>query len=128
MKVLHIPFGFYPEPVGGTEVYVENLAGEQQRLNLNVVIAAPGENNIAYIHNSIKVQRYAISPPESIREVYGAGNQVAASNFALLLDAEQPDLVHLHALTRAVSVSLVDIAHQKGIPVIFTYHTPTVSC
>lgn len=128
MKVLHVPFGFYPDSVGGTEVYVENLCGELQGLNIDILIAAPSDNNTEYTHNGIKVQRYAMSQATSIREIYGAGNPTSSTNFALLLEAEKPDVVHLHALTRAVSVSLVEIAHKKGIPVIFTYHTPTVSC
>src|SRR5262249_49322269 len=35
---------------------------------------------------------------------------------------------HVHAFTRAVSILLVRAAKQRGLPVIFTYHTPTASC
>ena len=79
MKVVQIPFCFYPDPVGGTEIY-------------------------------------------------GEGNFEAAQGFARILDEEKPDLVHLHAFTRGVSLRLVREAKSRGIPVIFTYHTPTVSC
>jgi Glycosyl transferase 4-like domain len=48
--------------------------------------------------------------------------------FAEILDEECPDVVHIHAFTRAVSILLVRAAKQRGIPVFFTYHTPTVSC
>jgi glycosyltransferase involved in cell wall biosynthesis len=36
--------------------------------------------------------------------------------------------VHLHARTSAISGRLVDAAHDAGAAVVFTYHTPTVSC
>src|SRR5262249_8635614 len=34
----------------------------------------------------------------------------------------------LHAFTAAVSLQLVEAAKEAGIPVVFTYHTPTTSC
>ena len=40
----------------------------------------------------------------------------------------RPRIVHLHARTSAVSERLVDAAHEFGAGVVFTYHTPTVSC
>jgi len=42
MKVIHIPFGFAPDPVGGTEVYVAQLARDLQQLGVDAIIAAPG--------------------------------------------------------------------------------------
>ena len=36
--------------------------------------------------------------------------------------------MHLHARTSAISERLVDAAHDAGAAVVFTYHTPTVSC
>jgi len=40
----------------------------------------------------------------------------------------RPRIVHLHARTSAVSERLIDIAHTAGAAVVFTYHTPTVTC
>src|SRR5262249_33706589 len=61
-------------------------------------------------------------------ELYGEGDAVAAREFGTVLDEEQPDVVHLHSFTRAVSTQLVREARCRGIGVVFTYHTPTVSC
>ena len=36
--------------------------------------------------------------------------------------------MHLHSRTAAVSELLVDVAREEGAKVVFTYHTPTVSC
>ena len=41
MKVLHVPFGYYPDPVGGTEVYVAELASALRRLGIDSAVAAP---------------------------------------------------------------------------------------
>ena len=42
MKIVQVPFCYYPDAVGGTEIYVEALAKGLRDLNEEVVIAAPG--------------------------------------------------------------------------------------
>jgi glycosyltransferase involved in cell wall biosynthesis len=129
MKVLQIPFCFYPDPVGGTEIYVESLARHLQKLGLNVTVTAPGEMSSLYEHNGLAVRRFTISNKVSdIRDLYGDGDEAASREFGHILDEERPDLVHLHAFTRGVSLRLVREAKRRNIKVVFTYHTPTVSC
>jgi glycosyltransferase involved in cell wall biosynthesis len=53
---------------------------------------------------------------------------LAAKGFAAIVARVKPRIVHLHARTSAVSERLIDIAHAAGAAVVFTYHTPTVSC
>ena len=129
MKVIQVPFCFYPEKVGGTEIYVEALSKNLLQRGVEIIIAAPSENNQSYWHQQIPVRRYAISSQVSnLRELYGEGDRLGVIEFSKLLDTEKPDLVHLHAFTRGVSLSLVKEAKKRNISVIFTYHTPTVSC
>jgi glycosyltransferase involved in cell wall biosynthesis len=129
MKLLHVPFCFYPDPVGGTEIYVDGLAREQQWRGDTVMVAAPAGEDAAYRHDGLPVRRFAINPHvNGPRELYGEGDPNAAAAFARILDDERPDVVHLHAFTSAVSLRLVREAKRRDIPVVFSYHTPTVSC
>jgi len=131
MKVIQVPFCFYPDAIGGTEVYVESLAKQLQRRGIEVLVAAPreGDTNLAYSYNGVKVRRFSVSKDiTDLYELYGEGNIQAANAFGKILDEEKPDMVHLHAFTRGVSLRLVREAKKRGIYVIFTYHTPTVSC
>src|SRR5258706_16010410 len=129
MKVVHVPFSFHPDPAGGTEVYVEALARYQQEMGLNVTVAAPGMKNDAYMHQGLAVRRYRVSGETlALRNLYAMDDPVAADSFAPVLSEEAPDLLHLHAFTSGVSNQLVSLAKTYGIPVAFTYHTPTVSC
>ncbi|MDB9375005.1 glycosyltransferase [Nodularia sphaerocarpa] len=129
MKIIHLPFCFHPDPMGGTEVYVEALARELTNQGITNIIAAPANTNQSYIHNKLQIRRFAISPQvKHLKEIYGEGDQLGAIEFSKIIDEEQPDLIHLHAFTRGVSLSIVRLAKYRGIPVIFTYHTPTVSC
>jgi len=132
VRVLHVPFTFAPDPIGGTEVYVEALAQELRPHGIDSLIAAPAGNGAAesYEHNGLRVRRYrsAHDSERMLRELYGEGDPVAARAFARILDEETPDIVHMHAFTRAVSVLVVRAAKQRRLPVVFTYHTPTASC
>jgi glycosyltransferase involved in cell wall biosynthesis len=129
MKVLHVPFTFYPNPIGGTEVYVDALARAQRALNIDALIAAPAERGEHYEHAGLPVWRFPVGETiHDLREMYGEGDALASDAFVRILETARPDLIHLHAFTRAVSLRLVRAAKQRGIPVVFSYHTPTVSC
>jgi glycosyltransferase involved in cell wall biosynthesis len=129
VKIIQVPFCFYPDPVGGTEIYVEALSRQLQSQGLDILIASPGLINQAYQHHQIPVHRFAVSPQISdLRNLYGNGDPLAALEFSRILDRERPDLVHLHAFTTGVSLRIVKAAKQRNIPVVFTYHTPTISC
>jgi len=129
MKVIHLPFCYWPDPVGGTEVYVESLAREQQGQGLDVMVAAPGTEEQNYLHNGVKVRRFRVAQQvQNLQDLYGEGDAIGADAFVHVLDAEQPDIVHLHAFTRGVSLRVARAAKQRGIPVVFSYHTPSASC
>lgn len=129
MKILHIPFGFFPDSVGGTEIYVHALAHELRHLGAESIIAAPAEKSTEYLYAGFPIRRFAVADEVSdIRDLYGEGDLLAAREFMCILDQEKPDAIHLHAFTRGVSLRLVREAKSRGLPVIFTYHTPTVSC
>src|SRR5262249_38347874 len=129
MKIIHVPFTFSPDPIGGTEVYVDNLARDLRELSVDAILAAPGETSRAYVLDGLRVRRYAgVKEITDVSELYGSGDTVAAGEFAKILDEERPDLLHLHAFTAAVSLKLIRQAKRRSIPVVFTYHTPTVTC
>jgi glycosyltransferase involved in cell wall biosynthesis len=129
MKVIQVPFCFHPDPVGGTEVYVEGLARELQQLGHEIVVAAPAERSSASVVHELRVRRFRCDSSRlDLRQMYGEGDELAAAEFEQLLCEEKPDLVHLHAFTSAVSLRLVQTVKRRGCAVIFSYHTPTVTC
>lgn len=129
MLILHAPYTYYPDPVGGTEIYVEQLVESLRARGLENMVVAPGKARQAYVHRDIPVHRVGVSETiYDLSELYGGSDAGSAVEFAALLDAHPPDVVHLHAFTRVVSVRWVQAAHARGVPVVFTYHTPTVSC
>lgn len=111
-------------------MYVEALSKELALAGMKSVIAAPSERDETYCIDGLRVQRFASARDSKtmLNELYGAGDPVAARSFERILNEEDPDILHLHAFTRAASILLVDAAKRRGVPVVFTFHTPSVSC
>jgi glycosyltransferase involved in cell wall biosynthesis len=129
MKVIHVPYCFAPDPMGGTEIYAAGLAQDLQNLGVENVMAAPAAATTSYTFDGLRVRRFREATGDvDLRQLYGAGDPGAAAEFDKILEEEKPDLVHLHAFTQGVSLRLARAVKQRKLPVVFTYHTPTVSC
>jgi glycosyltransferase involved in cell wall biosynthesis len=129
MRVLQVPFNYYPEPVGGTEVYVASLTQELRAAGVDVEVAAVGHCFENYVYEDVPVHRFGHGgAPADLAVIYGAGDPVAADQFLRIVDSTAPDLVHLHAMTPAVSLSVLRRIKARGIPVVFTCHIPGILC
>ena len=126
--VLYVPYTYFPDAVGGTEIYVAGLAEALRPYGVHSAIAAPGEADDSYLHNEVPIFRFATEGGADLDRAYGAPDPRAAQSFMALIARLRPRIVHLHARTAAVSVRFVDAAHAAGGKVVLTYHTPTVSC
>jgi glycosyltransferase involved in cell wall biosynthesis len=126
--VLHVPYTFFPDACGGTEVYVRGLAQRLASRGYPSAVAAPGVEASEYVNDGLAVYRFACDPRRRIELAYGVPDEIAARDFRALLRKTRPRVVHFHARTAAISERLVDAAHDAGAAAVFTYHTPTVSC
>jgi glycosyltransferase involved in cell wall biosynthesis len=122
MKILHVPFTYWPDPVGGTEVYVRALARHLEEQGVSSAIAAPASQSEEYFHDDIPVYRFEFHEALCLPGENHAG---IAEAFGRILDKAKPDLVHLHA---SVSLGALSEARRRGIPMVFTYHTPVATC
>ena len=52
----------------------------------------------------------------------------AKHKFRQLLEQEKPDIVHLNLVHRQITLSIVDVCHKMGIPVVFTQHDLICVC
>jgi glycosyltransferase involved in cell wall biosynthesis len=127
-SILHVPYTYFPDPCGGTEVYVRGLAERLSALGYANAVAAPATASATYEHAGLPVHRFATDLRPRLDLAYGVPDEIAAEGFRTIVAQTRPDIVHLHARTAAVSERLVDVAHATGARVIFTYHTPTASC
>jgi len=130
MKVVHVPFGYYPDPVGGTEVYVAELVESLRRRGIDSVIAAPslGVESRTYEYGGALVHRFVVGATKNVSDLYGEGDPASAAAIERILADTGADVLHLHAFTTAASLKAVQVARRRGVAVAFTYHTPTASC
>jgi glycosyltransferase involved in cell wall biosynthesis len=126
--VLHVPYTYFPDPVGGTEVYVAGLVAALRDEDIVSAVAAPGPEDGAWLDGETPTFRFAIGPTSHLAQAYGEPDEAAAASFRVLLARLRPRVVHLHARTAAVSPRLIEAAGAIGARTVFTYHTPTVSC
>ena len=131
MKVLHIPFGYFPDVPGGTEVYVAALVRELGARGIINVVAAPTQAPTVsrYEFDGIPVHRVPTSPsPRPLAEMYGRGDSRFALGIADIVATEAPDVVHFHAYTPAINGGLAMRIRSLGPAIALTYHTATVTC
>jgi glycosyltransferase involved in cell wall biosynthesis len=126
--VLHVPYTYFPDASGGTEVYVRTLAQRLAARGYPSAIAAPGALPAAYVDGGLPVYRFGCDARPRLDLAYGVPDEIAAEGFRTIVAKARPDIVHLHARTAAVSERLIDVAHAAGARVVFSYHTPTASC
>lgn len=126
-NVVHVPFGYLPDTLGGTEIYVSGLVDELAQQGVSSVVVAPGQSR-EYIHGAARVIRIPPSPELSQEGLYGEGDAGAAARLAVALDTVRPEIVHFHAFTSGASVLAMKECARRHIPLLMTYHTPTVTC
>ena len=126
MRILHVPYTYAPDPIGGTEHYVRALAEQLQVHGCNCTIAAPGPKTSRSWQGGLEVFRFAGS--EAHEAAQGVADPIAAAGFQRILAEVRPHIVHLHARTAAVSELLLQAARAAGARTVVTYHTPTLSC
>ncbi|MFQ5503378.1 MAG: glycosyltransferase [Planctomycetota bacterium] len=133
MKILHALHGYPPEHKGGTERYVQRLAEVQRAAGNDVVIAAgsfsdryDGFEETKGSRSGIRVFR--ISQKGLFAERWDhASSPFIDECFGSLLDAQRPDIVHVHHWIR-LSRTLVQRARSAGIPCVVTLNDVYASC
>jgi glycosyltransferase involved in cell wall biosynthesis len=127
VKIAHLLGWYFPDSVGGTEVYVEGLCRRLRAAGHDVLIAAPDSHDVAperYIHDGVPVFRYAISDTPTRDEAYHRVPVRGAEKLYRWLAEERPDVLHVHSITTGVGLPEIREAHRLGIRVILTCHLP----
>jgi glycosyltransferase involved in cell wall biosynthesis len=125
MKIVHSVGWYFPESVGGTEVYVDALCRRLRAAGHQVTIAAPtlGPGR-SYLHDGLPVFRYSIAAVPTRDEAWQRLPVRGAAALYRWLADERPDLLHVHSLTTGAGLPEIREARRLGIRVIATCHLP----
>ena len=127
MKIAHLVGWYFPDSVGGTEIYVEGLCRRLRDAGHEVIVAAPDAQHVMptqYAHDDVPVFRYPIATPASRDEARHRVAVRGADRLYQFLDDERPDVLHLHSFTTGAGVAEIREATRRGIRVIATCHLP----
>jgi glycosyltransferase involved in cell wall biosynthesis len=121
---------YFPDAVGGTEVYVRGLAARLARAGAAVAVAAPrdGGEPARYVHEAIRVLRYPVSLQPSMAELQGTTLPQGFPEWERILEETAPDVVDFHSFTRGLGLAHMRVARAFGARVVLTVHLPGLLC
>lgn len=128
MRIAFLPSSYFPESVGGTEMYVHHLAQGLTARGHDVAVVCHGEQVGTTADDGYEVQRLPPHLPRRRADLYHRSTGQSPPGFAGFLDQWQPDVVHFHAFTLGAGLDHVRALKNRGVPYLITYHTPTFSC
>ncbi len=129
MKIVHALGWYFPDHVGGTEVYVAALCHRLRERGYDVAVAvpAPGAASVACSeHDGVRVFRYPIAAPATRDEAQGRVRTRGAEQLAAWLSSERPDIFHQHSVTTGLGRHEIAAARSAGARTILTHHLPSL--
>jgi glycosyltransferase involved in cell wall biosynthesis len=127
VKIVHLLGWYFPDSVGGTEVYVEGLCRRLTAAGHVMRIAAPDSRGVAtehYEHDGVPVFRYTIPDEVTRDEAYHRVPVRGAERLHAWLARERPDILHIHSITTGVGLPEFRAAARLNIRVMATCHLP----
>jgi len=130
VKIVQAVGWYYPDGLGGTEVYVAGLCRRLRDAGQDVLVAAPdpaaGAEERTYEHDGIPVYRYPIPSAPTRAEVQGTARVRGAERFHRWLAAQRPDVVHAHTFVTGLGLDELKAAQSVGARVVVTTHSASL--
>jgi glycosyltransferase involved in cell wall biosynthesis len=126
MRIIHAVGWYFPETLGGTEVYVAGLARRLRAAGHEILIAAPdarhGRERI-YEHEGIPVYRYPVPADPTRAECQGLVPARGAQHLHAWLASQRPDVVHFHSFVTGLGLAEVKAAKATRARIVVTTHS-----
>lgn len=126
MKIFHCLGNYFPDPVGGTEIYVNALCLKLKEDGFEVAVIKPSflKTPAAYSINRIPVWEYHETSSPTVEMQMGLHAPDGLENFRQLLLREKPDVVHFHETAGSTGITIfhVKAAADLGFAVVATFH------
>ena len=115
--------------MGGTEVYVSELAKRLHAAGHEVLIAAPealGHDERTYEEGGLRAYRYPIPARVTRDEAQGRVAVRGAERFHEWLRCAAPDVLHMHTYVTGLGIAEMRVAKAAGARVIATTHSASL--
>lgn len=133
MRILHVVHQYPPEHVAGTELYTQWLAQSQAAIGHRVAVFTPLNRDMALspepdLEAGVRVYRRPVGSRSAAAVFLSTFRRVQlADDFAAVLAAEQPDIVHIEHLM-GLPVDIVDAIVCAGVPYVIFLHDYWYGC
>lgn len=130
MRVLQTLGWYFPDSVGGTEVYVAGLCSELIQRGIDIRIAAP-RNDSPAVHeviDGVPAFRYPVFSERTQSQIEGSRPHGGFDSFQTWIDQQQADIYHQHSITYGCNVHHLRAARAAGMRTVLTVHTPGILC
>lgn len=129
MKIIQALGWYFPDSLGGTEVYVAGLSLRLRKAGHEVLIATPDPADAAervYEHEGVPVYRYPIPRTPTREECQGTATVRGAERFHAWLMRQRADVVHVHTFVTGLGLPELKAAKASGARVIVTTHASSL--
>jgi glycosyltransferase involved in cell wall biosynthesis len=129
MKIVQAVGWYYPDSIGGTEIYVAELARQLRGCGHDVLVAAPEpgvRSPRTYELEGIVVFRYPVPEFATREEAQGDAIVRGAEHFHGWLGETRADVVHFHTFVTGLGLQEVLAARRAGSRVIATTHSSSL--
>jgi glycosyltransferase involved in cell wall biosynthesis len=129
LKIVQAIGWYFPESLGGTEIYVAALCRAFKRAGHEVLVAAPDpttERERTYCHDGTTVYRYPIPAQPTRAEAQGGQTVRGAERFHRWLGIERPDIVHMHTFVTGMGLPELRAAKARGARTVVTTHSSSL--
>ncbi len=129
MKVVQAVGWYYPESLGGTEIYVAALAERLRESGATVTVVAPDPGGRAerhYRHQQIDVWRYPTAARPNRAQAQGRQPANGAELLHRWFERERPDIVHFHTFVTGLGLDEIAAARDAGARIVVTTHSSSL--
>jgi glycosyltransferase involved in cell wall biosynthesis len=129
MKIVQGIGWYFPDSVGGTEIYVEALAALLRDAGHEVTVAVPepgARGPRVDEWNGVPVFRYPLHARPTRDEAQGRTPAAGAELFHEWMNATAPDVVHLHTFVTGLGLAEIAAARCAGAQVVVTTHSSSL--
>lgn len=129
MKIVHALGWYFPDALGGTEIYVAGVCRLLRAAGHEVWVAAPDPSRttaLTYEHDAVPVFRYPIPSQPTRAEAQGLTAVRGAEQFHDWLSHIRPDVLHVHSFVTGLGLPEMRAAKRIGARVMVTHHLPAL--
>src|SRR5580700_11596926 len=130
MNVIHGLAWYFPESVGGTEIYVSGLVQELPAYGIEcrIAAAATGGQSTDYVRDGIPVHRYPFADETDLAAARGKRPHNNFDAFVAWLEQQPRGIYHQHSWTTSCGLRHIGAAKALGFKTVLTVHVPAYIC